>query len=44
MKLSGWIFMLGSLAFVWGLSIWCYYKVMTTDGSREDPSSWVEMK
>lgn len=36
MKLAGWIFMLGSLVFVWGLTIWCYYKVMTTDGTRED--------
>jgi len=36
MTIMGWIFMLGSLAFVWGLTGWCFYKVMTTSGERED--------
>jgi len=29
MTLGGWVFLLISLAFVWGLAIWCYYKVFT---------------
>lgn len=36
MTIMGWVFMLGSLAFVWGLTAWCFYKVMTTSGERED--------
>ena len=32
MTLLGWILMTGSLAFVWGLAIWCYWK-MTTEPS-----------
>ena len=28
----GWIFLLASTAFVWGLTGWCYYKVMTIPG------------
>ena len=31
----GWIFMSASLAFVWGLAIWCYRKVL----SAPPPSS-----
>jgi len=27
MRPAGWIFMLTSLAFVWGLAIWCYIRV-----------------
>jgi len=30
MTTGGWIFMLVSLAFVWGLTIWCFLKVLTT--------------
>jgi hypothetical protein len=29
MRLGGWILLLGSTAFVWSLTIWCYYKVLT---------------
>lgn len=29
MTTLGILFMLSSLAFVWGLAIWCYYKVLT---------------
>ena len=25
----GWLFMIVSLAFVWILTIWCFYKVLT---------------
>ncbi len=35
MTASGWIFMWGSLVFVWGLAAWCFFKVMTTDGKRD---------
>jgi hypothetical protein len=30
---GGWLFMIGSLTFVVGLTIWCFYKVLTW----EDP-------
>ena len=26
---AGWLFMIVSLAFVWILTIWCFYKVLT---------------
>lgn len=29
MTFSGWIFLIVSLAFVWGLCLWCFYKVLT---------------
>jgi hypothetical protein len=29
MTILGWIFLIVSLSFVWGLTIWCYYKVLT---------------
>ena len=29
MRPGGWITMLASLAFVWGLTFWCYYRVLT---------------
>lgn len=35
MNALGWVFMLMSLIFVVGLVVWSFYKVMTTDGSRE---------
>jgi hypothetical protein len=25
----GWVFLLGSVSFVWGLTIWCFYRVLT---------------
>jgi hypothetical protein len=27
----GWLFLICSLSFVWGLTAWCYYKVLTYD-------------
>jgi hypothetical protein len=30
----GWLFLLTSLTVVWGLALWCYYKVLSV---REDP-------
>jgi len=35
MTVLGWIFLFVSVAFVWGLTIWCFYKVLTTSGPRE---------
>ena len=29
MTLGGWVFMLLSLAFVWVLTIWCFWRVLT---------------
>ena len=33
MTVLGWIFLVASTAFVWGLTGWCFYKVL----SFEDP-------
>ena len=30
----GWIFLVTSLAFVWGLTLWCFYKVLSF---KEEP-------
>lgn len=29
MRFWGWVFMLGSAGFVWGLTGWCFYKVFS---------------
>ncbi|HEX6881953.1 MAG TPA: hypothetical protein VF530_01155 [Planctomycetota bacterium] len=39
MTAAGWIFMLCSLAFVWGLTLWCYRKILT---APEPPAEEVE--
>jgi hypothetical protein len=31
----GWIFLIVSVAFVWGLVIWCFYRVLTVRVPRE---------
>ena len=31
----GWIFLLVSLAFVWGLTGWCFYRVLTFEEEGE---------
>ena len=33
----GWIFLAVSLVFVWGLTGWCYYKVLTVKEEIERP-------
>ncbi len=33
----GWMFLLGSLAFVWSLTIWCYKKALTAPREIEKP-------
>ena len=30
MTIGGWILMVGSLMFVWGLVGWCYWKILST--------------
>ena len=32
---GGWILLVGSLSFVWGLAGWCYYKILTGPDSSE---------
>lgn len=29
MTIGGWIFMVLSLAFVWGLAIWCFHAILS---------------
>jgi len=35
MTTGGWILMVGSLTFVWGLAGWCYWKVLSTPERKE---------
>lgn len=37
MTTLGWIFLLGSTVFVWGLTIWCFYRVLTAPADIEVP-------
>ncbi len=38
MTALGWTFLIVSLAFVWGLAGWCFYRVLTHgDGSITEP-------
>lgn len=37
MTVGGWIFLISSLSFVWGLCIWCFYKVLTASKDIEVP-------
>jgi hypothetical protein len=30
MSVLGWIFLATSLSFVWGLTGWCYYKILSS--------------
>jgi len=29
LTIGGWVLLVGSLSFVWGLAGWCYYKILT---------------
>jgi hypothetical protein len=33
----GWIFMLASMAFVWGLALWCFKRVLSAPKTPPDP-------
>lgn len=35
MTTLGWAFMILSVGFVWGLTGWCYYKVLTYEDHEE---------
>jgi hypothetical protein len=35
MTVAGWILLLASLTFVFGLAGWCYWKVLSTPESKE---------
>jgi hypothetical protein len=42
MTAMGWVFLICSTAFVWGLTGWCFYKVLTFDEVehfKEPPAS-----
>ena len=36
MTAGGWILLVVSLSFVWGLAIWCYWKILSVPDSTED--------
>lgn len=31
----GWVFLIVSISFVWGLTIWCFYQVLTLPPEEE---------
>ncbi|HEX5758644.1 MAG TPA: hypothetical protein VF121_05580 [Thermoanaerobaculia bacterium] len=33
----GWVFLIVSLTFVWGLTGWCFYRVLTAPREIEQP-------
>jgi hypothetical protein len=37
MTTLGWIFLTLSLVFVWGLTAWCFYKVLTAPREPSQP-------
>ncbi len=37
MTALGWVFMLVSNTFVWGLTAWCFYKVLTVPKEITEP-------
>ncbi len=37
MTTLGWVFLIASLTFVWGLTGYCFYRVMTAPGEIERP-------
>lgn len=39
MTIGGWIFLVLSLAFVWGLTIWCFSKVLRGSDIEPPPDS-----
>jgi amino acid permease len=37
MTIGGWIFLVLSLAFVWALTVWCFYRVFTAPKETTKP-------
>jgi hypothetical protein len=35
MSVGGWILLVGSMIFVWGLAGWCYWKILSGPGGEE---------
>ena len=35
MTIGGWMLLVGSLSFVWGLAGWCYWKILTAPAPEE---------
>lgn len=38
MTMGGWVLLVGSLTFVWGLAGWCYWKILTAPPPEGDRS------
>lgn len=36
MTTGGWVLLVGSLTFVWGLAGWCYWKILRGPGASDD--------
>ena len=43
MTAAGWLFMLGSLSFVWGLAGWCIYRLLRTASAAPEPENLAEV-
>jgi amino acid permease len=37
---GGWIWMIVSLTFVWGLTFWCYRRVLASPQEEKTPVGW----
>lgn len=37
MTLGGWLFLIVSTVFVWGLTAWCFYRVLTAPADTTPP-------
>ncbi len=35
MTIGGWLLLIGSLSFVWGLAGWCYWKIFSSQSSSK---------
>jgi hypothetical protein len=42
MNAGGWIFFVVSTAFVWGLTIWCFYRVLSSPEVAEEMAEELE--
>lgn len=40
MTTGGWIWMIASLVFVWGLTFWCYYEVLKSPQEEKAPPGY----
>ena len=42
MNILGWLFMRVSAAFVWGLTGWCFYRVLNLPPEKREPTEPVK--